>query len=184
MTLLREAVLDACVLVNFSLCDTLLRLAEDAALFVPKWSNTILDETERTLANKLGWPPDLARRFPNELRRCFPESLVTEFEHLLPTMHNDPKDRHVLAAAVRSAADVIVTFNLRHFDAASLQPWGLTALHPDDFLLELHTQSSAAVIDRLRVQAEARGRSLLQLLNILRKNAPRFADVIANEAGD
>jgi hypothetical protein len=37
--------LDACVLANFSLCDTLLRLAEPPRLFEPKWSEEIIRET-------------------------------------------------------------------------------------------------------------------------------------------
>ena len=52
-------VLDACVLVNFSLCDTLLRLAEPPRLFEPKWSEEIIRETTRTLELKLGWPRHL-----------------------------------------------------------------------------------------------------------------------------
>jgi hypothetical protein len=47
-------VLDACVLANFSLCDTLLRLAEPPRLFEPKWSEEIIRETARTLESKLG----------------------------------------------------------------------------------------------------------------------------------
>lgn len=52
-------VLDACVLANFSLCDTLLRLAEPPRLYEPKWSEQILRETIRTLEFKLGWPNSL-----------------------------------------------------------------------------------------------------------------------------
>jgi hypothetical protein len=48
-------VLDACVLANFSLCDTLLRLADPPRLYEPKWSDEIVDETTRTLESKLGW---------------------------------------------------------------------------------------------------------------------------------
>ena len=52
-------VLDACVLANFSLCDTLLRLAEPPRLYEPKWSAEIIRETTRTLESKLGWPRSL-----------------------------------------------------------------------------------------------------------------------------
>jgi hypothetical protein len=45
-------VLDACILANFSLCDTLLRLAEPPRLFEPKWSEEIIRETIRTLELK------------------------------------------------------------------------------------------------------------------------------------
>jgi hypothetical protein len=63
------AVLDACVLVNFSLCDTLLRLAEAPALYEPKCSAEIIAETVRTLESKVG----MARRahFPSSERVAF-----------------------------------------------------------------------------------------------------------------
>jgi hypothetical protein len=53
-------VLDACVLANFSLSDSLLRLAEPPRLYEPKWSDEIIRETTRTLESKLGWPGSLA----------------------------------------------------------------------------------------------------------------------------
>ena len=46
----------------------------------------------------------------------------------------DPGDRHVLAAAVAGRADVIVTFNLKHFPAVALLPYGIEAQHPDVFM--------------------------------------------------
>jgi hypothetical protein len=42
------------------------------------------------------------------------DALVTGYEDLIPGLHlPDPNDRHVLAAAIRGQADVIVTMNLR-----------------------------------------------------------------------
>jgi hypothetical protein len=41
MTAPPVAVPDACVLANFSLCDTLLRLAEPPELYEPSWSEQI-----------------------------------------------------------------------------------------------------------------------------------------------
>jgi hypothetical protein len=64
-------VLDACVLANFSLCDTLLRLAEPPRLFEPKWSEQIIQETTRTLELKLGWPSSLTTHLEAELRAHF-----------------------------------------------------------------------------------------------------------------
>ena len=47
--------LDACVLAPMPLCDTLLRCAEDPALFRVLWSEQILEEVKRTLLQKFGY---------------------------------------------------------------------------------------------------------------------------------
>ncbi len=113
-------ILDACVLANFSLCDTLLRLAEPPPLFEPKWSEEIIRETTRTLEFKLGWPSSLTAYLEAELRANFKEAWIMGYEPLLPLMTNDEKDRHVTAAAVHVKAPIIVTFNLRHFRSEHL----------------------------------------------------------------
>ena len=70
-------------------------------------------------------------------------------------MTNDPKDQHVLAAAVRADAAVIVTANLGDFPASALQPYDITAVHPDDFLLE--SIGSPPACDRpVRARADSR----------------------------
>ena len=67
---------------------------------------------------------------------AFPEAMVTGHESMVDSMENDPKDRHVLAAAVHSDCEVVVTFNLQDFPASALTPHGLVAVHPDEFLLD------------------------------------------------
>jgi len=62
------ALLDACVLANFSLCDTLLRLAEPPQVFEPRWSDEFMRELIRTLESKLGWPRSLIVHLESELR--------------------------------------------------------------------------------------------------------------------
>jgi hypothetical protein len=158
-------VLDACVLVNFSLCDTLLRLAEPPRLFEPKWTGEIIEETTRAFRTKLGWPEPLAAYFESELRTHFSDAWITGYEHLIPQIAND---RHVLAAAAHAEAPIIVTLNLRHFRPEHLEPWGVIALHPGRFLAELYRQESALVLAKLEQQARDRNRSLPQLLDILR----------------
>lgn len=95
--------LDACVLVPYPLCDLLLRLA-DADMYRPLWSAQILDEVERTLINRMGVSPAKARRRLDQMRSAFPTASVEGYQDLVPAMTNDPKDRHVLAAAVRARA--------------------------------------------------------------------------------
>ncbi len=132
------AVLDACVLHPFSLRDTLLRLAE-RELYVARWSDQILEEVRRNLVTKRV-TEDQAAGILGAMRAFFPEAAVREdaIARLEGAMANDPKDRHVLAAAVASAADVIVTFNLDDFSDAACSPHAVMAVHPDDFLVTLH----------------------------------------------
>lgn len=118
-----RVVLDACVLIPIPLADTLLRMAEAPRLYLPRWSQFIMDEVTRNLIGKWEMPREKAHRREDEIRRHFPEAWVEGFEPLIGTMTNDPGDRHVLAAAVRSHSELIVTYNRRHFPAASLNPW-------------------------------------------------------------
>ncbi len=63
------------------------------------------------------------------------DSLVVGYESLIDFVTlPDPKDRHVLAAAIKGRADVIVTFNLKDFPADVLEAYDLSAQHPDVFL--------------------------------------------------
>lgn len=58
----------------------------------------------------------------------FPGAMVTGHHFLIKSMTNHPQDRHVLAAAVRGRADLIVTQNTtraREIDLAGLPTHGL-----------------------------------------------------------
>jgi predicted nucleic acid-binding protein len=126
----RIAVLDACVLVQAPLRDTLLRLAEPPSLYRPVWSEEIITEMKRALEKQIGLAPNQTAYLERELRRHFPDSWVTGFEPLVRKMTNDEKDRHVLAAAVRVGAQAIVTFNKRHFPPVSTSRWNVKQSAP------------------------------------------------------
>ena len=179
MTSIPLVVLDACVLANFSLCDTLLRLAEPPRLYEPKWSEEIIRETTRTLELKLGWPSSLTAHFEAELRVHFSEAWISGYESLIPRMTNDEKDRHVVAAAVHGEAAIILTLNLRHFRPEHLAMWGVRALHPQSFLIEIFRQEQAVVMTKLEQQAADRGRSLSQLLDVLNGTVPDFVSLVS-----
>jgi hypothetical protein len=95
-------------------------------------------------------------------------------------MTNDSKDRHVAAAAVKAHAQVIVTLNLKDFQASSLTEWGIEARHPDQFLMDLYEIDPGTVASRLHEQAGTIGRSLQDLLNTLRVGVPNFAATVAS----
>jgi hypothetical protein len=94
-------------------------------------------------------------------------------------MTNDEKDRHVLAAAVHSGVPIIVTFNLRHFRRVHLEPWGIRALHPQAFLIEIFRQEQSTVMTKLEQQSADRQRTLRQLLDILNATVPDFVAIVS-----
>lgn len=130
------ALLDTCTLVPISLCDLLLKLAEDPALYQPKWSREILGELTRTLQGpKFNLTPEKAAYRIACMESAFPEAAITGYESVTPSMPNDSKDRHVLAAAVCGKVDAIITLNTRDFPLKSLSEFGIERLTPDQFLV-------------------------------------------------
>lgn len=173
-----RVVLDACVLVPIQLCDTLLRVA-DTGIFQPIWSDAILDETRRTLANKLNLSAQKAERRVTRMRSAFPLAVVEDFQDLMRDLTNDPKDRHVLAAAIKSGSDTIVTANLRDFPPVALDEWGIRAVHPDEFLCELLGENQSMVVgclQRQRSDYKKPAYTPSQFYGTLTKTVPIFAD--------
>lgn len=129
------ALLDTNVLFSATLTDTLLRLAEEDA-FRPLWSGDILRELQAVLVREVGLAPASAARRIEHMRSAFPMAEVTAYESIIDSMSCDPKDRHVLAAAVRGGAQVLVTFNLGDFPEAACAPYDIAVVSPDSFLLD------------------------------------------------
>src|SRR5258705_50848 len=88
------AVLNTCVLAPMPLCDTLLRLAEEPAFYIPKWSDDILRELRSTL-QRMGYSPAQAERRITAIESAFEDASVAGYEPLVVSMTNDPKDRAV-----------------------------------------------------------------------------------------
>jgi hypothetical protein len=112
------------------------------------------------------------------MARSFPDALVTGYETLIDGMTNDPKDRHVLAAAVRANAEAIVTFNVRDFPEPALKPYDIPAVHPDDFLLDQLDLYPGLTIDVLEQQAASYQREPTTIAGVLplleRTGLPQF----------
>src|SRR5689334_21473824 len=146
--------MDANVLVPAALCDFLLRAASKD-MYRLVWTEDILEEVRRTRINDLGKSETLANKRIEAMKDAFPEALVTQHTSLIPAMTNDPKDRHVLAAAVISGAQIIVTSNLSDFPHESLSPFSIEALSPDRFLCDLLARDRDLVGEILTEQAIA-----------------------------
>lgn len=79
------------------------------------------------------------------MTEAFPEAMVTGYEHLEATVNSDPKDRHVLAAAVAAGADALVTVNLRDFPTDEMDRLEIDVLHPEQFLFQVWSLDIDAV---------------------------------------
>ncbi|MET9771258.1 PIN domain-containing protein [Streptomyces sp. NPDC006415] len=173
---MQRVVLDTCVLYPNYLRDTLLRLAE-AELYEPLWSADILDELTRNVAERIG--DQRAKGLVEAMTGAFPESLVSGYTALIPAMTNDPKDRHVLAAAIGGHAHAVVTLNLKDFPAAASEPYGIEVLHPDEFLLDMLDLAPVEVGLVLGTQVDSYRREPRDLHGLLDRisvgGAPQFA---------
>jgi predicted nucleic acid-binding protein len=130
------AVYDANVLYPNTLRDLLIRIAQLPHLVQAKWTEDILDEMVGALQKNL---PDISAEKSGRLRErmnaAVRDCLVTGYEPLIASLElPDPDDRHVLAAAIKAKAQIIVTRNLSDFPAAQLAQWDLRAKSPDSFV--------------------------------------------------
>ena len=138
-------------------------------LFRAKWTEAIHDEWIRSLLQDR---PDLNRQQLERTRTLMNahvrDCLVTNYEDLIPALTlPDQDDRHVLAAAIRAGADVIVTYNLKDFPSEILAKYGIEAQHPDEFimhLLDLAPNIVCAAVKRQRQNLKNPPRSVGELL--------------------
>ena len=145
------AFFDANVLYPSGLRNFLMHLAL-TGIFRAHWPADVHEEWIRNLLKNR---PDLTRekleRTRHLMDRALPDALVTGYEHLIDLIElPDRDDRHVLAAAIRCDASVIVTVNLRDFPSQALRDFSIEAQHPDDFVLALMDTFQDLVIEAAR----------------------------------
>ncbi len=107
-----------------------------------------------------------------------PDALVTGYEALVPAMTNHEGDRHVLAAAVRGGAQVIITWNGEHSSSSACDPYSVDVQTPDEFLCHLWHLAPESMAQVLKEQVEhliKPPQTPLQLVATLGKSVPEFA---------
>ncbi|RZE01725.1 PIN domain-containing protein [Streptomyces albidoflavus] len=128
---------DACVLYPNTLRDLLIRVGQKGFVRA-RWTEMILDEVDRSIARNHQVPPEKLAHRRILMNRAVRDCLVTGFEPLIEGLKlPDEDDRHVLAAAVRAGAQVIVTNNRKDFPADYLDTWGIERKSADEFVLDL-----------------------------------------------
>ncbi|MGL5952432.1 MAG: PIN domain-containing protein [Providencia rustigianii] len=146
-------VLDACVLYPSLLRDLLMHLAI-AGLYQAKWTDVIHNEWQRNLLINR---PDLSTSQLNRtsalMNIALPDAKIEQYEPLIDGLElPDLDDRHVVAAAIKSNAKIIVTLNLKDFPKKYLKRLDMEALHPDEFISDLFDLNHALALSAVRKQ--------------------------------
>lgn len=106
-------------------------------LYTPKWSRYAFDEWKEEMQRK-GVSPEESEKRVRKADQAFPDALVQHYEGLMEHLNlPDEKDRHVLAAAIKTNADIIVSNNITHFPEKILNVYGLKVKTADDFLADI-----------------------------------------------
>jgi len=143
-------VYDANVLYPAPLRDLLLTLA-GLGEFGARYSHEILDEVFAHLAANR---PDLTApqltRTRELMERAIPDGIVSGHMPLAASLElPDAGDRHVLAAAIRAGAQVIVTDDRGGFPTSALEPFGIEAQRADVFCHHLADLRPALLVTAL-----------------------------------
>lgn len=142
-------------------------------LYTPKWSDNIFDEWIDVMIKK-GIEKKEAHKRANKMNLAFPDALVENYEPLIETLSlPDKKDRHVLAAAITTNADLIITNNLKDFPKEYLSSFGLKAKCADDFLtdiIDLNQEISVEAYRKLVLNKKNPPYNEYEVLDILRNN--------------
>jgi hypothetical protein len=150
-----SAFLDASVLYPAPVRDLLMELAV-SDLYRAKWSNAVHEEWIRSvLKNRSDLTLAQLERTRDLMNANVRDALVTDFDSLIEILElPDADDRHVLAAAIKGRADLIVTSNLKDFPADVLGKWGIEAQHPDEFLTHQFHLSQPTFLRAVRTVRE------------------------------
>jgi predicted nucleic acid-binding protein len=170
------AFVDACSLAGALNRNLLLSLAE-AEFFRLRWSATVLDETQKAIEDiltkkDLEDAADRATRARQQMESAFEDAMVVDFDRFLKVCEGlpDPKDAHVLAAALKTQASVIVTENLKHFPEDILTPLSMNARSSDCFIADtiaLEEGRAVAAIKRMRERLKKPARTAEELLLLM-----------------
>ena len=180
------AALDADVLVPILSCDFLLT-AFDLGLYEPVVSTEALTEVERNLV--MDFPhldPVSLRRRVDQMRNALEDHVVDPGSFDVPDAIN-PKDRHVVAAALADEASIIVTNDGRLRAETETADVALVSMSADDFAIHLWDAMPQEVDEVIRTLAAKRTKrpiSAEELVEVLRSPFPAMAAAWLTAAAD
>lgn len=141
-------------------------------MYTPKWSKHIFDEWASVMQRK-GISSEESLKRIRKANQAFPDALVNNYEGLIDRIDlPDDKDRHVVAAAIKTNAHIIVSNNIKHFPETTLNTYGLKVKNADDFLTDIIDLNSEIAIEAFREMVLNKKKPELdefEVLNRLRK---------------
>lgn len=142
-------VIDTNVIVPIEIRDILFWFAYDE-LYTVKWSKHIFDEWVSVMKRMDVTEDEICKRI-DKANEAFPDAMVLNYEPLIDTLNlKDEKDRHVLAAAIKINANLIVTNNIKDFPNEYLEHFGLSAKTADDFLTDTIDLNNDVAVESFR----------------------------------
>jgi predicted nucleic acid-binding protein len=142
-------------------------------LYTPKWSHHIFDEWKEVMQRK-GVSPEEAEKRVRKANLAFPDALVQNYEGLIELLNlPDEKDRHVLAAAIKTNAHIIVSNNIKDFPEEVPDNYGLKIKTPDDFLtdiIDLNTEIAIEAFKEMVLNKKNPDWDEYEVLDSLRRN--------------
>ena len=161
-------VYDANVLYPNLLRDLLIRVAQ-AGLVRARWTDEILDEVFRSLSkSRPDLDPERLARTRTLMNEAIRDALVTGYEPLVDVLDlPDPDDRHVLAAAIKVGAQIVVTNDLGDFPTEALAPWDIEARSADEFLLAMVDLNPKVVFGEVQRIADSKRRPPMSVNEVL-----------------
>lgn len=174
-------ILDANVLYPFRVRDVLLTFAHEG-LFRARFTEEIMAEWTENLVHQKPELEESVKSQARMIRQTFDECFVTGHMSLIDGLEMpDMDDRHVLAAAIRCSAQVIVTENRRDFPPDLLEEYDIEVLGADDMLVstyELFPVEAARALGRVRRRYKNPSMTVSEfLLDLTRAGLPKLAAV-------
>ncbi len=142
-------------------------------LFTIKWSRDIFEEWETVMKRNNIDPFEITKRTERAIQ-AFPDAMVKDYEGLIDSLKlSDEKDKHILAAAIKSGAQIIVTNNVKDFPAEYLSTFGLSVKTADEFLADVIDLNPEIAVEAFRELVQNRRNPDMdefQVLNAIRRN--------------
>lgn len=182
MARLQRVFIDTSELFPFTIMDVLLTMSEDF-LFTWVWTDELLDEWEEVIVRGGMRTPESARSVTDAVRTHFGGNRIDGNlyqDKASDDFSPDPGDRLHAAACIHGDVDVLLTRNLKDFQAPAISRAGVQVMTSDAFLSELLSRRRQAVVESFTRAAGSKENPPMTSAeladSIARAGAPQFAE--------